>query len=337
MIRGVVATAPGKVTLFGEHAVVYGEPAIVTAINKRLEVEVTERKDDLLKIRIVNLPLTDITIIFRDKRRIGAELSSEKAEKAVAYIKKAIELTSRHIGEYRGVNITVRSDMPVSAGLGTSAAVSVATITAYSTLLGKKLSLEEIARLGYLTELGVQGAASPMDTSITTYGGSLYIKPTEGGAPIIRKVELPPNMKVVIGYVPRTSTTKELVAEVKELKSTFPVLIENIMKTIGELTERALDALKREDLKSLGKLMDINHGLLSSLGVSTRELDIMVYAAREAGALGAKLTGAGGGGCIIAIVPRDKLENVISAIEVVGGRAFAAEVNCPGVKASPTI
>ena len=219
--------------------------------------------------------------------------------------------------------------MPVGAGLGTSAAVSVATVAAYSLALGHKLRPEEIARLGWKTELEVQGSASPMDTSIATYGGMIYIK-RSGSEVYMRRLKAG-KLPLVVGYVRREATTGALVAKVRELYERHTDLVGEIIRSIGLLTNMAVELLERGEIEGLGILMNINHGLLDALGVSTKQLNDMVYAARSAGAYGSKLTGAGGGGCMIALTPPDLKEEVKTAISIVGGSVMDVELGGPGI------
>lgn len=298
----VLASAPGKVTLFGEHAIVYGYPAIVTSIGKRVYVTAEPRNDEAVRIAALDLRVPGVIVTYKGEEVIiGTDYGQTLS--AVAYLNKAVELTAKHIGVKRGVNLTVRSEMPVGAGLGTSAAVSVATVAAYAACMGYELTREEIADLGWAVEKAVQGLASPMDTSIATFGGVLKIKAVSPGRFIREKLDVRANLPVVIGYVERQATTKEMVAKVKELKERYPEVVDGIMRIIGDVTEKAEKALLAGDLQVVGELMNVNHGLLDALGVSNMRLNEIVYVARAAGALGSKLTGAGGGGAVIALAP----------------------------------
>jgi len=298
----VVASAPGKVTLFGEHAIVYGYPAIVASINKRVYVSAEPRDDEAVKISALDLRVPGIIVTFKENEVIVGTNQGESLS-AVSYLNKAIELTAEYIEIKKGINLTVRSEMPVGAGLGTSAAVTVATIAAYASSAGYELTLEEIAELGWKVEKIVQGLASPMDTSIATYGGILKIR-GEGEEKFSReKIVVPRDLPIVIGYVERTATTREMVKKVKLLREKYPRIVENIMKNIGSITLEAEKALERGNLQDIGELMNLNHGLLDSLGVSNLRLNEIVYVARAAGAIGSKLTGAGGGGAVIALAP----------------------------------
>jgi mevalonate kinase len=220
--------------------------------------------------------------------------------------------------------------MPVGAGLGTSAAIAVGTIAAYTRLLGHDLSKEETARLGHLTELEVQGAASPMDTAVSTLGGTLLIRPTRG-KPKIERLRLEARLPFVVGYTERESRTSELIKKVKSLRGGVPTIIDSIMEAIASVVEEGKAALAKGDLAAMGKLMNINHGLLEALGVSSKRLNDMVYSSRSAGAIGSKMTGAGGGGCMIALCQKRE-DEVEIAIKVVGGEPFKANLSEEGVR-----
>lgn len=325
----VIASAPGKVTLFGEHAVVYGYPALVVAINKRIYAIAEPRNDNVVKISAKDLRVPGIIISY-----VGNEVFLETdygaVLPAIAYINKAIEVASEYLGIRKGVNIEIKSDMPVGAGLGTSAAVAISTIAAYAAVNGYELKTEEIANLGWNVEKAVQGIASPMDTSIASFGGFLRIKykdNTVERTPIIINKNLP----LIIGYVEREAKTRDMVALVKDKVSRYPEIYGKILEMIGVIVEQANQALINNDFKHLGELMNLNHALLEALGVSTRKLNELVYIAREAGAYGAKLTGAGGGGCVIALVP-EKQDFVELAMRIHGSMVMRAELGAEGVR-----
>jgi len=307
----VVASAPGKVTLFGEHAIVYGYPAIVSSIDLRVYVTAYPRNDDLIKIIAYDLKTPGLIVTYTgDEIRVTTDYG--KSLSAVSYLNKAIRLTADYLGISKGINLEVKSEMPVGAGLGTSAAVSVATVAAYASAHGYKLSKDEISELAWSVEKTVQGIASPMDTSIATYGG--YMKIWKSNEIFQRlKLNIKANLPIIIGYVERKFSTGDMVLKVKELRDRYEKLVDDIMKLIGELTNKAEKALISEDLITVGELMNMNQGLLDALGVSDMRLNELVYLAREAGALGSKLTGAGGGGAIIALAPKneDKVEAVL--------------------------
>ncbi|AFH42790.1 mevalonate kinase [Fervidicoccus fontis] len=329
MNKKVIASAPGKVTLFGEHAVVYGYPALVVSIDKRIYAIAEKRNDDVIKINARDLRVPGIVISY-----IGNEVVLETDYglilPAIAYINKAIEVTSKYIGTKAGVNIEIRSEMPVGAGLGTSAAVAVSTIAAYAYVNEYELKKEEIANLGWQVEKEVQGIASPMDTSITAIGGFLkikYIDKTVERTPIEVKEEIP----LLIGYVERESRTKDMVAMVRKKIESYPEIYMKIMELIGNTVEKAESALLNNNLHELGSFMNLNHSLLDALGVSTRRLNELVYVARDAGAYGSKLTGAGGGGCVIALTPENQ-DVIETAMKLHGTLTFRTKLGTDGVK-----
>jgi len=325
----VVASAPGKVTLFGEHAVVYGHPALVVAIDRRVYAVAEPRSDDVVKISARDLRVPGIVISY-----VGNEVVLETdygmVLPAIAYINKAIELTAKALGVRKGINIEIKSEMPVGAGLGTSAAVAVSTIASYAEANGYSLTKEEIAKLGWEVEKEVQGIASPMDTSITSFGGYMRIRYSGSSVerePLSFKGDLP----LLIGYVEREARTKDMVAMVKERMMKYPEIFDGIMKMIGSIVEKAEASLRSRDLKEVGFLMNLNHSLLDALGVSTRRLNELVHVARDSGAYGAKLTGAGGGGCVIALVP-EREEVVETAMRLHGSMVLKTKLGAEGVK-----
>jgi len=329
----VVASAPGKVTLFGEHAVVYGHPALVVAIERRVYAFAESREDNVIKISAKDLRVPGIVISY-----IGSEVVLETdygvVLPAIAYINKAIELTSKYLGSRKGVNIEIKSEMPVGAGLGTSAAVAISTIAAYAVANGHSLDKEEIARIGWEVEKEVQGIASPMDTSITSLGGYLRIKYGKGTVERAR-LNVGTELPLIIGYVEREAKTKDMVAMVRERLQRYPDIYGDIMKLIGQVVSRAEGSLLSGDLSELGFLMNLNHSLLDALGVSTRRLNELVNVARDSGAYGAKLTGAGGGGCVIALVP-EKGEVVETAMRLHGSMVMRTKLGAEGVRIEQT-
>lgn len=325
----VVASAPGKVTLFGEHAVVYGYPAIVAAISKRLHTKVTPRRDHVIQVVAKDIKVPGIVLTYFSEEEVIVETDYKTSMSALSYVRTAVDVVREYLGINKGAAIEVTSEMPVGAGLGTSAAVSVTTIAGYAAAHGYALRKEEIRDLAWEVEKRVQGRASPMDTSIATFGGVLKIVPGEG-EPRIEALDAPEDLPFVIGYVEREAGTKEMVARVARLRERFPNIIEEVMSLIGRVTEEAEKALKNGDLVTLGTLMNINNGLLDALGVSNKRLNELVYAARWAGALGSKLTGAGGGGAVIALSP-GREEQVEVAMKLHGALTLRADVGVVGL------
>jgi len=314
----VKASAPGKAILFGEHAVVYGKPAIAMAINKRTCVEVLEHDGNKINVNIRDLGITGH--IDFDKRVI---ISDSPKKGILKYIMESLRKT--HDGS--GLEINIDVNIPIGGGLGSSAAATVSTIAAVSKYNKMDLSKEEIAKYAHEVELGVQKSASPLDTTISTYGGLIYL---ESNAEDIVQLDINYDIPVVIGYTDTRGNTGKLVEAVRIRRDIYPEIINPVLNSIELVTEEAKEAILNNDKKRIGELMNINHGLLDALGVNTKELSGMVYTARNAGACGSKITGAGGGGSIIAYCPGGT-EKVISAINRTEN-ALKADISKEGVK-----
>ena len=309
----LTVSAPGKVILFGEHAVVYGEPALVGAIERRVRVSIRELDEKVVRV------LSD---------RGGGSFTFEELHEggALRYVKRAVSIAFEEAGEKAGVELRISSELPPASGLGSSAAVSVATLKAVLTLLGKRIDNSRLASLAHRVELEVQGSASPTDTSAATYGGVLFVLPGRGIERLSVREELP----LIVGNTQKERSTRVLVAKVRRLRESLPQVVDPVIENIGRITREARGCLERGELAYLGELMNINHGLLEALGVSTYELSRLVYIARRAGAEGSKLTGAGGGGCMLALA-RERYTRVLEALSR-ESQALPARVTFEGVR-----
>jgi len=322
---GVAASAPAKIILFGEHFVVYGEPAIVLAIDKRAYAKAENRDDTQLHIRSVNLNLAGY---FENETFKIEQGNAKEAKMKFEPVKLAVDKVLETYGKNVGLNIEINSTVPVAAGLGSSAAVVAAVTAAVSALLNVKMSKEDVFRITYEAEKIVHGTPSGIDPAISTFGGTLLFQMDTGFKPLDVKMEIP----LVIGDTGVERSTRVQIEKVREIKEKYPQVVDPIMLAAREIVLRAMDALKENDMKALGDLMNINHALLYGVGVSDESLEWLITAARKAGALGAKLTGAGGGGCMIALARNERLEQVLEAIQKAGGRTFMARKTDEGVR-----
>lgn len=304
-----ISSAPGKVYLFGEHAVVYGEPAIPCAIERRAYVRVDPRDDDRIRVTASDLTLDGFTVEYDGTThgRPDIDVRTDLVEAAMGYIDTAISHAREAIDDPdAGFDVEVESEIPLGAGLGSSAAVTVAAIDAATRARGVVLEPEDIAERAYQTEYAVQeGRASRADTFCSTMGGAVRVEDTT-----CEQLDVP-SLPFVIGFDGGAGETGELVEGVRTLKEQYDFAAETI-GAIGNIVRNGERALESTDLQEVGRLMSFNHGLLVALGVSARSLDGMVWAAKEGGALGAKLTGAGGGGCIVAL---DDGDGALTALE----------------------
>lgn len=320
----VTASAPAKVILFGEHFVVYGEPAIVLAIDKRAYVSADIRKDKQIHINSVNLGISGVFKGESFYEEFGGQTARRTLEPLKIAIQKVLERSKKNVG----VSVEIRSTIPVAAGLGSSAAVAAAVATAVGRLLDLELPPEEIFHISYEAERFVHGTPSGIDPTVSTYGGVLLYRKDKGFTQMKVKGEIP----LVIGDTRVKRSTGDLVATVHKRSNQYPSIIKPLLKIGGKIALKAVEVLETGDLYALGQLMNINHGLLCAVGVSDASLERLVHAARRADALGAKLTGAGGGGCMIALTKPNKLVHVVDAIERAGGKAFEARMTDEGVR-----
>jgi mevalonate kinase len=273
--------------LFGEHAVVYGKPGIAMAIKPRVFVTV------------------------RDTKR------PQRAKSP--YIDSCFEAM-----DVMG-SVYINSQIPSSSGLGSSAAVTVATLSAINDEFKMNKTREDIANMAFEIEKKVQkGRASPTDTSVSTYGGIVLIS---GGS----RRRLPPQtIHLVVGDSLFSHSTARMVEQVGELKESHPNIVDPVLDAIEGVSMSAIHHLSNP--RELGRYMNMNHALLEVLGVGHPQLAKMVLAARNAGAFGAKITGAGGGGCMIALCPKQLKHRVAGAIEACEARAIVTGIDTEGVR-----
>jgi mevalonate kinase len=320
----VEASAPGKAILFGEHSVVYRGPAVVFAIDKRAHVAIEKRNDTKIYFDASSVGFSG----YFEKDIYYPERGEKWRGRRLAAFKTAAQKTMEHLGMKSGLNLRIRSDIPIAVGLGSSAAISVATVAAVGALLGDGLVKEEISSIALEGEKIVHGRPSGVDNNISTYGGILRYEKETGFKRFVE--ELRPDF--IIGNTLHKRSTRLMVEKVRALWEKNRKIIDEIIDSIGHLSHQGLNALLEADLERLGNLMNINHGLLAALGVSGPKLDLMTHASRRAGALGAKLTGAGGGGCIIALSKKPFLRRVEKAIRQNHGIPIRIQISYEGVK-----
>ena len=200
--------------------------------------------------------------------------------------------------------------LPVGSGLGSSAAVTVATIAALHDYHNMPFTRETLAEEAHKVEEDVQGIASPLDTLVSTYGGLVYLSREKR----IVRFDNHLNAPFVIGFTNKYGNTGKMVRDVKSLKTRYPELVDPIIDTMGKIANEARIAILKEDIERIADLMNLNQGFLDSLGVNTYELSRMIYAARNSGALASKITGSGGGGSIIALCRQDNVDEVAQGI-----------------------
>lgn len=288
--------AAGKVILLGEHAVVYGSPALVVGLDRGASAEVQESSSG-------ELVLGDV------RHSLEAEPGTAAALPARAF-RALLELFS-------SPTVTARAALvlPAGAGLGASAALGVALARAVSGLCrARGLPLASVAEAALAWENVFHGNASGVDTAAAEHGGYLWFR--RGQAP--EPVQPARPLELLIALVEKGASTRLMVEGVASRRAAQPARVDALMAEIAALAERARSCLIAGEHAELGELMSANHRLLVELGVSSSALDQAVLVAQQAGALGAKLTGAGGGGCAVALVDDTCSEAVRSAWQEIG-------------------
>jgi len=288
----------GKVILFGEHFVVHGVPGIVSAIDSTVDAEVKK---------------TGKGITVRDERK-GARGYTEKKR---VQQKESIERMLRTMGidlEKAVLDIWLGGNLPGFSGIGASAASSVAIARGIAEELEMDLSDEKINEVAYEAEKAYAGTPSGIDNTAATYGGLIWFERNLSGGPnTIEKLSIREPVEIILGNTGIVADTKEMVAGVAARKKRNPRKYDPLFKQAEDLAFTARKALEAFDLRKVGELMNENHRLLQGIEVSCKELDYLVGLARTQGAFGAKLTGGGGGGCMVALTPGKELQEAVAA------------------------
>ncbi len=306
-------SAPGKVILLGEHAAVYGNPVLVATVDLRCYVTVKERKDDQY---ILNNPAVDVgNFGFR-----FSEIQKLKRRWNLALSLEAIEKTQKFLGERRGLDISIESKIPVSSGMGSSASIASALVLGISREMNHDLEKKEIAKLAWDIEHLIHKKSSGVDPFSVTYGG--VIRYQKGKLKRLKIREYP---EITVGNTEISSDTGKIVADVMKLKKNFPKFFDKYLSAMVDIVDYGQKFLERGNLEKFGEVMNMNHGLLSAIGVSSPELDKLVWAARKSSP-GAKLCGAGRGGIMIA------LGDVSGEIRNAGGRVIKTRISDAGVR-----
>jgi len=320
-MKKIVISAPGKLMLLGEHAVVYNRPCIVTAVGQRMSVTL-----ELLPGPTFELEASDVEVAGYKKP--FASLGEGDIPKGARFVEMAVKHFTKKYPLKGGVRITTKSEFSSLFGFGSSSASTVCVVKGLAELTNTKLSNREIFDIAYRTILDIQGKGSGFDVAAALYGGTLYF--VTGGR-VVKPVALD-ELPLVVGYTGVKADTVTLINAVAEKASKHPELIDSIYTQIGKMVDAAHAALKARQWPLMGELMNSDQDLLKSLGVSSQKIDVMIQAARDAGAWGAKLSGAGGGDCMIALVSREKKQAVSEAITKVGGQVIDVATNVEGVR-----
>ncbi len=297
------ASAPGKIILFGEHAVVYGRPALAVPVTQvHADVDISDSDSAGIWIQAPDINL-------------HAELNTLPSDHPIASVIHNLFFLSR-VSPFPALNIKITSTIPVASGLGSGAAVTIALTHALSSHINYPMTDEQVNAFAYEIEKLYHGTPSGIDNTVITYAKPVYF--IKGQTFETFKVSQP--FTIVIGDTGISAPTKESVGDVRKLWETDKPKWENVFDEIADISFSARRVIEEGWTKMLGTLMDENHALLQSMTVSSPELDKLVLVARNAGALGAKLSGGGRGGNMIALVEPDQAEAVAMSLIDVGAK-----------------
>jgi len=307
-----IASAPGKVILFGEHFVVYGVKAILCSINKR--VTVTAEKTSERKISI-NSKIGKLDL---DPNKLISEINSPL--KPFYYLaNKAIE------NKDTGIHIQIDSEIPLGAGLGSSSACCVAGAAAIFKLFGD-ISKEKILKLAIEAERTIFENTSGADCTVCTYGGIMEYDKNNG----FKKIEHEPNFQLVIINSNIEHSTQSMVSKVKEFEKRNKEEFSRLSNLESKVIEDVLKLIKENKMQEIGQKMNQNQEYLENIGISNKELTKMIKIGQES-SFGAKITGSGGGGCIFALTNESNLQNILKKFKDNNYECFSAKIDFKGL------
>jgi mevalonate kinase len=301
-----VAEAPTKAIITGEHFVVHGALAFAAAIP--------------LKVRVEMVP--------SDKFEAISDRFKAPGSPQLTPIARVVESMGREFTIKPTVKVSIHSAVPGGAGLGSSAATMVAVASAFSRLNSLGLRVDEIIRCSMVGEQHVHGTPSGIDPAICARGGAILFRP---GAPP-KKVALDHGRSLILAYSGIDRSTRGQIGRVARTKEEYPEFFSTLVKGVSDLSIAAAGRLQAGDMKRLGGILALNHAILKTVGVSNETLDSMVNLLVSLGCYGAKLTGAGGGGSVLAIAPEAKEKRIVSGLSARGFETFRVKIPVEGVK-----
>jgi mevalonate kinase len=314
-------SAPAKIILFGEHFVVYNKPAILASVTKRIKVAAHLNNSKTINIK------SDLGIEASYKESDFNIIKGANDSQTILYPlyeSARSVLSERH--QILGLDIFVNSEFPYGLGLGSSAASCVATVAAVDSLFHKP-DKQYVCDKAIKSERLIHNNSSGADCYISTFGGLIYYIKNTG----FNKIYCRKDLSLLIGNTGIRHSTGALVSSVKKFKDENSSLFNNLSRRAENICRDAFTAITKGDERKLGELMRENHTLLQQIGVSHDKIDYLVNVCVENGALGAKLTGAGGGGIMIALVPQEEKLKLISIIEKNGCECMAVEIDFNGL------
>ncbi|HEX6253431.1 MAG TPA: mevalonate kinase [Nitrososphaera sp.] len=329
MSRGK-ASAPAKVILFGEHFVVYGSPAILAAINKRISVDARTIIHDENKIVI----RSDIGVAgeYHNNGEFNALEGGSKAKAVLDPLYSAIRqvlLMRNKKKKNIGIEVVISSRVPPGIGLGSSAASCVATVAAVDSLFQKNSSRQKVCELAIESERLIHKRSSGADCYVSTFGGLMQYY---GKSKSFKNIETKGSLSLVVASTGIKHSTSDLVAGVKRFKDTNRILFESLSKQASGICLQACTAIESGKCDKIGELMNENQIILEQIGISHHKVRDIIDICSKAGAIGAKITGAGGGGAVIALAAsKQESTKIASHVKAAGYQSFEVEIDYNGL------
>ena len=283
-------TSPGKIILFGEHAVVYGKPAIAAPVNSlTTNVKLKETDDEISKIIVPDKSLTP-----EERNRL---------EELVELMKKELDIKDNF-------HITIDSSIPISSGMGSSASLCVSIAKSLFLHKNNSVDVDELSKLALIGEKIFHGNPSGIDTNVVSYNQTLFFQKKKKNEFI--KIKKPLNILIADSGI--KGSTKRAVSLVKKKYEENKIIYSKIFDDMEKISIVSKKAIEEGDIEKLGRMMTLNHALLKMIGISNEKLDYIFSSAIDYGAYGAKISGAGMGGNIIALVKEKDIENITEAL-----------------------
>lgn len=327
-MKKVIASAPGKLMLFGEHAVVYGYPCIVAAVDQRFHAVLEETDLPQLVLHAPDLQISEY-------RKKFADLGEGEIDKKVAFAETAVKIFLQLFPQSQGVKISTKNDFSVNFGFGSSSASAVAILKGLSEFYEIKLNNDQIFNLAYQVVMEVQGVGSGFDVAAAVYGGIIYyVRPINANpqTKIVKRIETE-TLPFLVAYTGIKADTATLVKKVAHTFQNKPKKLEEIFKQIQIIVEQASTALVNRDPLLLSNLMKKNQSLLSLLGISSREIEETIKAATDNGAMAGKLSGAGGGDCVLLLAEEKDKTKITAAVNQTPAEILPVTLGEIGVQA----
>jgi mevalonate kinase len=324
VVTSISASAPAKIILFGEHFVVYNQPIILASINKRMRIEckIDGEKNNTLKIETNHFGKKTYPLSILENN--NQNIVNDFFYPIIYIIRKVLP----QYAETYGITIKIYSEIPPGVGLGSSAALSVAGVAAILGLYRRVKKKDEILDIAIETERIIHKNSSGADCAVSTYGGLLYYQRNTN----TRSLNLSKELSFIIINTGLKHSTGQLVSRVNSFRENNLCEFHNLSNNVSRICERAIKALEEGNFLNIGKLMNENQIILERIGVSTTEINNIIKLSLQYGAIGSKLTGAGGGGCVLALINHKDQDYFLRSLKKKGYECFPVLIENQGLK-----